>query len=376
MSKCLHPIHLKNGNIVPCGRCYQCRSRIRSSWAFRIQQQFDASKQIWFATLTYNDENLGSTLTPYYVDVKGNILQPLNHLSENLYYVKYHDNSIHSVRPDKLQDWQLPFTIQISDIEKYTLKKYVPSVQKEHVKLFLDKFQHTLKRKYRTQLKYFVAAEYGDEYKRPHYHAIFMLNNYLPTFPKLLEESWNRGFIQCEPPESDSAVTYCLKYLLKGSDAPDGSLRCFSLKSKGLGSDFLNDSSNVNYLKYHLLESDSLSASVSFRSSGRSVPCPRYYSDKVVNMFADDTQKSLRSIRKRSLSSKADIEDYKQKFQTYYERFLRSRPLGASTMVINGYRVNMSDYEEFEIQYDGAETLAYIDNADKTRSTIRETDQQ
>lgn len=376
MSKCLHPLHLKNGNVVPCGRCYQCRSRVRSEWSFRVQCQMDVAKSVYFCTMTYNDENLGFTLTPYYVDVQGNIFQPLNHLSENLYYVKHNDNSIQAFRLEKLPDWCLNKVISVDDLPKYTEIKYVPSVQKEHIKLFVDKFQHVCKRKLGCNLRYFISAEYGDEYLRPHYHAIFFLDKYINVdFEKLLESVWSYGFVQCDPPRGMSAVTYCMKYLLKGSKTPEGALRCFSLKSKGLGKNFIDDSSNYEYLKENLLNSETLSASVAFRDSGRHIPCPRYFLNKIVDNLSDDVR-LLRSSKKNYLSLASDYNDIKEKFITYYNRFLRSRPLGDSTMVKYGCRVNMSDYDEFLYQYDGYETIQYLDSQDKGRSTIKESDGQ
>jgi hypothetical protein len=42
----------------PCGKCYECRSRRISGWAFRLQKEAEISNSAFFITLTYNDENV------------------------------------------------------------------------------------------------------------------------------------------------------------------------------------------------------------------------------------------------------------------------------------------------------------------------------
>lgn len=375
MSKCLKPIHLKNGNVVPCGRCYQCRSRIRSEWAFRIQQELDNNADAYFATLTYDDNSLVQTLTPYYIDVQNNIFQPLNHLSENLYYVKYDDNTISTVRPDKLQDWQIPYLIEVSDLPKYTLTCYSNSVQKEHIKLFTDKFQHFLKRHYNAKLTYFVCAEYG-ELGRPHYHAIFILSNRVPDFDKHLSFYWHYGFVNVSKPESNGAISYCLKYLLKGAKIPEGALRTFSLKSKAIGKQFIENTQNQKYLAYQLLESPTLSASVTFRDSQKSIPLPRYYQTKILEKHAQPELLPLRTVTKMGLSKQRDLLDFKQKFLEYYNKFLRDKPLTHCTTRYAGYKINLEDFYTFQKHYNGLHTIQYLDKQDKNRTTIHETDGQ
>ena len=48
---------------VPCGRCGACRQARRYQWAFRLKEELKDSKNAYFITLTYNDENL-----PEYID--------------------------------------------------------------------------------------------------------------------------------------------------------------------------------------------------------------------------------------------------------------------------------------------------------------------
>lgn len=54
----MHKIQLKNGTIVPCGRCYACKANNRQEWVFRLQQEYLDSSFAVFVTLTYDDDHL------------------------------------------------------------------------------------------------------------------------------------------------------------------------------------------------------------------------------------------------------------------------------------------------------------------------------
>ena len=50
-------ITLKNGVVVPCGKCPACLANQRQEWCFRLQQENLASSFSLFVTLTYDDEH-------------------------------------------------------------------------------------------------------------------------------------------------------------------------------------------------------------------------------------------------------------------------------------------------------------------------------
>lgn len=54
---CQRPITLKSGDIVPCGKCPQCKANQRQEWVFRLQREFEACEFGLFVTLTYDDEH-------------------------------------------------------------------------------------------------------------------------------------------------------------------------------------------------------------------------------------------------------------------------------------------------------------------------------
>lgn len=66
------------------------------------------------------------------------------------------------------------------------------------------------------RLKYFLAGEYGERFKRPHYHAIvFGLN--AATHADLIERTWGLGFCQTVP-VTPAAIAYVAGYCQKKLD--------------------------------------------------------------------------------------------------------------------------------------------------------------
>lgn len=58
---CLKPTEVWPKNkrlLVPCGKCLACLSNKRNDWAFRLEQEYKASKEAHFVTLTYDRKNL------------------------------------------------------------------------------------------------------------------------------------------------------------------------------------------------------------------------------------------------------------------------------------------------------------------------------
>ncbi len=55
---CRRKILLKNGNIVPCGKCPACLANLRQEWVFRLKQEYLASTFAIFVTLTYDEEHV------------------------------------------------------------------------------------------------------------------------------------------------------------------------------------------------------------------------------------------------------------------------------------------------------------------------------
>lgn len=56
--QCYHPITLKTGEIVPCGKCPACLANQRKEWIFRLEQEYLDSNFAIFVTLTYDEKNI------------------------------------------------------------------------------------------------------------------------------------------------------------------------------------------------------------------------------------------------------------------------------------------------------------------------------
>lgn len=109
MGRCINPFLKKEGHIwLPCGKCYECKSRRVSGWSFRLMKEAEVSTSAFFITLTYS--------------------------------------------PEKTQ---------------ITPKGYM-TLNKRDLQLFMKRLRKVNNQK----LKYYAVGEYGGKTDRPHYHII------------------------------------------------------------------------------------------------------------------------------------------------------------------------------------------------------------
>lgn len=123
--KCISPtlVRLKDSNhlyAVPCGRCYACMEKKRTELSLRLHYDLSVAYESAFITLTYSDDNLPENG----IDYKTGELKPL------------------------------------------------PSVDKLELQRFFKRVRKYMHYDNNVSLKYYASAEYGDGYKRPHYHSI------------------------------------------------------------------------------------------------------------------------------------------------------------------------------------------------------------
>lgn len=110
MARCPSPIRLKDKPFdFPCGKCYDCKARRASGWAFRLQQEDKDAETSIFLTLTYSPEHVP-------VSNKGRL------------------------------------TLQRSDVQNFMKR-----LRKRHIG---------------PKIKYYAVGEYGSNTERPHYHLI------------------------------------------------------------------------------------------------------------------------------------------------------------------------------------------------------------
>lgn len=139
---CPYQTYVKCGDgivrLVPCGKCYVCRSRNQNSWYVRLKEEMKVATSCYFVTLTYSDDNIPR-------DENG-----------------------------------------------------VPVVSSRDVQLFFKRLRSKLPKG--QKIKYFLCSEYGPQTFRPHYH--FILFDFPPEFGVLecIEKSWPNGFVTVSSP--------------------------------------------------------------------------------------------------------------------------------------------------------------------------------
>ncbi|AXH75012.1 MAG: replication initiator protein [Microviridae sp.] len=215
--QCLKPKQVVNpikGEIMPvrCGKCLPCRSFKAGQWTVRLKEQEKCSKNSYFITLTLDDENL-----PWAYD------KPT--LSK--------------------RDLQLWFK---------TIRNHYPDMK----------------------FKYYAVGEYGSQTNRPHYHVL-MFNTEIKEkfiFEKLVEYSWNKGFIHVGE-ITEASIRYVAGYLEKGimGEKPlEDVQRLFSLMSKGIGK---------GYIETHKTYHEKTKKFEYSTGGGSYISLPRYYRDKI-----------------------------------------------------------------------------------------------
>lgn len=219
---------------LPCGRCAPCKMRKIRQWSFRLKKQDELALCSYFVTLTYDTS-----------------------------------------------------TVPISNAGRMTLSK-------RDVQLFLKRFR---KLSGLDNIKYYLCGEYGTKNWRPHYHAIIYMPSYVDqiTFDKQLTKAWGLGSTHIGNVTGDS-IAYTLKYMEKPKRVPayktDDRIKEFSLKSKGLGSNYLTS----NTIKHHTENLDKNYVV----SDGYKIPMPKYYRDK---LLTDDQKAIQRDIINSSVAA-------------------------------------------------------------------------
>lgn len=131
--QCFHPwkppaaLGLPPTTTLICGQCVACRLRKSTEWATRCMHEAKCHPWNIWVTLTYTDENL----------------------PQRYFTGQYH-----------------PLTAK---------PVYSGTLYKRHMQAFYRAFRKALKKdlpiRHENQLRYYYAGEYGEKYRRPHYHA-------------------------------------------------------------------------------------------------------------------------------------------------------------------------------------------------------------
>lgn len=256
MSECFHPrtITLPDGRkqVVRCNKCLSCLEHRQAEWIARLTQEFnDHPDQVYFVTLTYDDDHLpmfpvgdellpgvsGDDITKFHADLRKRFQQGF-----------FNDDTL------RLVGWSSRDT-------RLDLPKGL-------------------------RFKYYLTSEYGPETHRPHYHGFY---SGLPEDEDLVfdlfDRVWGKGFVTCEKGKSTACAAYVAKYLVNDSLVPvDPRVpRPFARISKGLGASYLDNQDLVDW--HREAPTDRLFVS----QDGRRGILPRYWRDRIL----DDDMKAL-----------------------------------------------------------------------------------
>lgn len=233
---CLYPTYSPTGYAIPCGKCKECRARLARHWSFRLQQEMRSSLFTFFCTYTYDDEHL--PIRTALVSDKFETLEPLH-------WSKHYYPTPDGVIPLKERVHMPPMATGRQILDYYHNDHDCAVVNKKDVLHYIRSLRNEL-RSTGYKFKYWLAAEYGKQRQRPHYHALIFVNDgELRYWLDLLSRLWIYGMSDITLANDAAAVNYCNKYMRKKDPTPFGCVKPFRLMSKHLGIAWLKRNSDT-----------------------------------------------------------------------------------------------------------------------------------
>lgn len=209
---------------IPCGMCSECIRSRALNWSFRILNESKYHDHSYCITFTYDDE---------FLPKNGSLVK--------------------------------------DEISKFNKK----------LKTYLSRLGM------KSDFRFFGCGEYGDKYKRPHYHVIYfgldlwdlvfaaIKNGVIYFDSPFIRKLWNKGHISVSV-LNERCATYVASYVNKkiGVVFDENKVRPFTLMSRrpGIGSQILEDA----YFKEKIDKGD-----YSFFENGFKFKLGRYYADKL-----------------------------------------------------------------------------------------------
>lgn len=214
---CTSPIQISRRNpltgqtrvdVVPCGKCEECRSFKRQEFAALSIHQAMVSGSLYFFTLTYNDAHLPVAF----------------HDRQNLLGFE----SV-SCREIPVSWWNISGNSGLhfeNRVVEHDGLLYTPSLRREDVKNWIKRFRVEYERKFKEKpsFKYCFFGELGEHYGRPHYHGL--VYGCSAAAARMLHDLWcdRFGFAYCVPSDYRSlditeigkVSNYVSKYISKG----------------------------------------------------------------------------------------------------------------------------------------------------------------
>lgn len=210
---------------VPCGKCNICKNTRAAKYTSLLERERLQHRYSFFVTLTYSDEHLPVLSTAGYDD--SNLRSDINTI---FYPSRSHDcfcipfTELFPREPDKFEAWSfydIQFFLKFLRSPQY---KGLPYASKTDVQLFLKRLNKYIRDnvtyKYKN-FRYFIVSEYGSTTFRPHFHAIFYVDDdrLAERFADCVSTCWKYGINDTQPIEN-SACGYVAQYLNKHADLP------------------------------------------------------------------------------------------------------------------------------------------------------------
>lgn len=322
---CIQYIKLKTKNeygtkygYMPCGKCVDCRKKMQNAWKFRLNSEFQDLKKrkgwnVGFVTLTYNDSN-----------------KPI-----------------------------IPKCV-FEDDKQY---RAIACFNKKDVRDFVLKLRQYCKYHYDFKngdnMRYFIASEYGDITKRPHYHMIIAWPSRVSyeVMHGLIKKFWknskgddlgmvfprdyrgdHNGYRDCKPFEIvgdiSKALTYVSKYVCKDlsfiNECKDikffenmrlyQNCQPFHMQSQSLGYEVIKNMSDEE-------KREVLINGMSLQGDGELYQIPLYIKNKIVfdNYYVID-EKGKRLVKRKASEffEKYSQEMFEEKAKFYTKFFAES----------------------------------------------------
>lgn len=269
--ECIAPTYVRKYDItVPCGTCLACRVNKQNEWKTRLQITQQHSSSAYFITLTYDDEHMA----------KDSNFQPG--------FSKYHLQCFHKLMRKKLK--------QGNFISKSELGEFRLSLEDR-------------------PFKYYLIAEYGakGENHRPHYHGLYFdLPDDIYLTDCLVRACWPNGLIQVDE-ITPGRINYVVNYssdLAVNALWPDGRMRPFSLMSKGIGAQMLEEDLTYWHRSPH--------NRVYIPGHGVKYRMGRYLKERI---FSEDERQRIadEKIKRDASAPELTLEEFDRKYETYQE---------------------------------------------------------
>lgn len=169
----------------------------------------------------------------------------------------------------------IQYFITLTYDEKNCPKDY--SLKKEHIQKYIKR----VRKEYGKKLRYYITAEYGERYGRPHYHGIIFGydEKNIELLNKTLEKKWGKGMVHIGTVTTNSiryVVGYTDKKILTWLKQDIGYRQLpFRLMSQGFGVDYAYKNARELIENKHI------------KIKGKQVSIPRYYRNKL-GLGSDD----------------------------------------------------------------------------------------